>query len=59
MNQVNEIYLTSTANRSRERFLTIKKFAPYLNKISVATQYSDEAKAIFGPSVNVCMIKSE
>jgi hypothetical protein len=59
MNQVNEIYMTSTANRSKERFLTIKKLAPYINKISVDAQYLDEAKTLFGPSVTVDMIKNE
>ena len=58
MSQLNEIYLTSTAPRATERFLIIKSFVPNLIKISVAPQYVEEAKLIFGVNVFVAEIEN-
>jgi len=47
MCQLNEIYITSKAPRATERFNIIDKFVPNLAKISVASQYVEEARIKF------------
>jgi len=53
MNQLEEIYLSSTVSGETERFEIIKANVPNLNKISVPVQHVREAKIIFGRNVAV------
>jgi len=56
MPNLNEIYLTSTAPRASERLNIIKSFVPNLRKLSVASQFVEDAKNIFGSNVQICKI---
>lgn len=55
MCQLNEVHITSKAPRATERFNIIEKFVPNLAKISVASQYVEEARIKFR-NVQVCEI---
>ncbi|KAL7014171.1 hypothetical protein ACKWTF_015778 [Chironomus riparius] len=56
MSKLEEIYLTSTAPRETERLNIIKSFVPLIRKLSVAPQFVEEAKMIFGSTVDVCSV---
>ena len=56
MPKLEEIYLTSTTPRATERLNLIKSFVPNLRKLCVAPQFVEEAKIIFGSSVDVCSV---
>jgi len=56
MPNLNEIYLTSTAPRASERLNIIKSFVPNPRKLSVAPQFIEDAKNIFGTDVQICKI---
>ena len=56
MPKLEEIYLTSKAPRATERLQIIKANVRFICKLSVAPEYVDEARKIFGSSVNVSSV---
>ena len=53
MTELEEIHISSTKVKVNDLFVTIRRFAPKLKKLSIAKQYMDEAKDFFGNTVEI------
>ena len=56
MPELEELYLTSTASRSTVRLQIIQSANPSIRKLSVASQFVEEAKEIFGGRVHIARL---
>lgn len=58
MTNLKELYLSSIAPRGKERLNIIKAKAPFLQKLSVAEQFVEDAKVIFDNNIEIIGISS-